>query len=198
MSNTRLWMVRFMRLRSPDTSKVNTRCFLLWYWQTLLFLISHYSIECKGLHVDPEEFFSERGFACIKVAALHVLSRFEQRPLETWVPSLFKKCSVFNANYCRIPKFQPLVDIPSHLNPVTIIYIRYALILYSLLSLSFLNPLNAELNPICYLLALLVHHFLHVSRISVKSLTLRLLMSFIYGEHILDVSRSHTTKHHSR
>ena len=30
-------------------------------------------------------------------------------------------------------------------------------------------PLNAELNPICYLLALLgAHHFLHVSRIRVK------------------------------
>ena len=43
------------------------------------------------------------------------------------------------------------------------------------------NPLNAELNPICRLLALLgVHHFLHVSRIRVKSLTLRLLMSYIY------------------
>ena len=34
------------------------------------------------------------------------------------------------------------------------------------------NPLNAELNPICYLLALLgAHHFLHVSRIRVKVLT---------------------------
>jgi len=32
------------------------------------------------------------------------------------------------------------------------------------------NPLNAELNPICYLLALLPHHFLHVSRIRVKML----------------------------
>ena len=42
------------------------------------------------------------------------------------------------------------------------------------------NPLNLELNPICYLLALLAHHFLHVSRIMVKSLTLRLLMSYIY------------------
>jgi hypothetical protein len=32
-----------------------------------------------------------------------------------------------------------------------------------------INPLNAELNPICYLLALLgVHHFLHVSRIRVN------------------------------
>jgi hypothetical protein len=31
-----------------------------------------------------------------------------------------------------------------------------------------INPLNAELNPICYLLALLgTHHFLHVSRIRV-------------------------------
>ena len=43
------------------------------------------------------------------------------------------------------------------------------------------NPLTAELNPIRYLLALLgAHHFLHVSRIRVKSLTLRLLMSYIY------------------
>jgi hypothetical protein len=38
------------------------------------------------------------------------------------------------------------------------------------------NPLNAELNSICYLLALLgAQHFLHVSRIRVKSLILRLL-----------------------
>ena len=43
------------------------------------------------------------------------------------------------------------------------------------------NSLNPELNPICYLLALLgARHFLHVSRIRVKSLTLRLLMSYIY------------------
>jgi len=49
------------------------------------------------------------------------------------------------------------------------------------------NPLNPELNPICYLLALLDHHFLHVSRIRVKSLTLRLLMSYIYI-YIYDIS----------
>jgi len=68
------------------------------------------------------------------------------------------------------------------------------------LTLTF-NPLNHELNPICYLLALLgAHHFLHVSRIRVKSLTLRVLMSYIYtyGAPILDVSRSHTTTQHSR
>jgi len=34
---------------------------------------------------------------------------------------------------------------------------------------SFLNPLNAELNPICHLLTLLeAHYILHVSRIRVK------------------------------
>jgi hypothetical protein len=43
------------------------------------------------------------------------------------------------------------------------------------------NALNAELNPICHFLASLgVHHFLHVSRIGVKSLILRLLMSCVY------------------
>jgi len=63
----------------------------------------------------------------------------------------------------------------------------------------YLNPLNSELNPICYLLALLgAHHFLHVNRIRVKLLTFRLLMSYIYGAPILDVSRSHTTTQHSR
>ena len=65
------------------------------------------------------------------------------------------------------------------------------------------NPLKPELNPICYLLALLgARHFLHVSRIRVKLLTFRLLMSYIYiyiyGALILDVSRSHTTTQHSR
>jgi hypothetical protein len=62
------------------------------------------------------------------------------------------------------------------------------------------NTLSPELNPICYLLALLARDFLHVTRIRVKSLTLRLLMSYIYiyGAPIIDVSRSHTTTHHSR
>ena len=62
-----------------------------------------------------------------------------------------------------------------------------------------INPLKPELNPICNLLALLgAHYFFHVSRIRVKLLTFRLLMSYIYGAPILDVSRSHTTTHHSR
>jgi len=59
------------------------------------------------------------------------------------------------------------------------------------------NPLNAELNPISYLLALLgAHHFLHVSRLRVKSLTLRLLMSYIYI-YMYDISslRVNTSAH---
>ena len=57
------------------------------------------------------------------------------------------------------------------------------------------NPLNAELNLICHLLALLgFHHFLHVSRIRVKSLTLRLLMSYVYMEHLFLMFLVHTQR----
>ena len=56
------------------------------------------------------------------------------------------------------------------------------------------NPLNAELNPICYLLALLAHQFLHVSRIRVISSTLRLLMSYIYMERLFLMFLDHTQR----
>ena len=48
-------------------------------------------------------------------------------------------------------------------------------------------------NRHCLLALLGAHHFLHVSRIRVKSLTLRLLVIYIYiyGAPILNVSRSH-------
>ena len=71
---------------------------------------------------------------------------------------------------------------------------------YSLTILQF-NPLNPELNPICYLLALLgAHHFLHVSRTRVKSLTFRRLMSYIYiyiyiyMEHLFLMFLDHTQR----
>ena len=49
----------------------------------------------------------------------------------------------------------------------------------------FNNPLNAELNPICHLLALLgAHHFLHVSRIRVKTHSKMLILV----QHIVCVS----------
>jgi len=57
------------------------------------------------------------------------------------------------------------------------------------------NPLNPELNPICYLLALLgARHFLHVSRIRVKLLTFRRLMSYIYMEHPFLMFLDHTER----
>jgi len=38
---------------------------------------------------------------------------------------------------------------------------------------SLINPLNAKLNPICHLLALLgTHHILHVSRIRVNKINI--------------------------
>jgi len=57
------------------------------------------------------------------------------------------------------------------------------------------NPLNPELNTICYLLAILgAHHFLHVRRIRVKLLTLRVLMSYIYMEHLFLMFLDHTQR----
>jgi len=50
---------------------------------------------------------------------------------------------------------------------------KYCIILHGIffiLELMMINPLNAKLNPICHLLALLgAHHILHVSRIRVNS-----------------------------
>jgi len=58
-----------------------------------------------------------------------------------------------------------------------------------------INPLKPKLNPICYLLALLgAHHFLHVSRIRVKLLTFRRLMSYIYMEHPFLMFLDHTQR----
>jgi len=68
--------------------------------------------------------------------------------------------------------------------------VKYA-ITYSYL----VNPLKPELNPICYLLALLgAHHFLHVIRIRVKLLTFRRLMSYIYMEHPFLMFLDHTQR----
>ena len=57
------------------------------------------------------------------------------------------------------------------------------------------NPLKPELISICYLLALLgAHYFLHVSRIRVKLLTFRLLMSYIYMQHPFLMFLDHTQR----
>ena len=93
--------------------------------------------------------------------------------------------------------FLPLLKLVSKILCHVFIVMLQKICLYS--TWFSLNPLKPELNPIFYLLALLgAHHFLHVSRIRVKSLTFRWLISYIYGAPILDVSRSHTTTQHSR
>jgi len=55
-----------------------------------------------------------------------------------------------------------------------------------------INPLNAELNPICHLLALLgAHHILHVSRIRVN---IRLSVNIFNksgGNHFLHLPHMH-------
>jgi len=54
------------------------------------------------------------------------------------------------------------------------VLMQFDLLRMSKILLETFNPLKPELNPICYLLALLgAHHFHHVSRIRVKLLTLR-------------------------
>jgi len=51
------------------------------------------------------------------------------------------------------------------------------------LFLSDFNPLNVQLNPICYLLALLgAHHILHVSRIRVNETS---ILSTVFKKKIL-------------
>ena len=92
-----------------------------------------------------------------------------------------------------------LTNRPNNLQSVSLSLFHTQYVQNLLFSQYSFNPLNPELNPMCCLMALLgAHHFLHVSRIRVKSLTLRLLKSYTYGAPILDVSRSHTTTQHSR
>ena len=100
------------------------------------------------------------------------------------------QCVLMGLMRITLPAYSAIISLPE----VAVLFAHnFSLPLFAL------NPLNLELNPICYLLALLgAHHFLHVSRIRVKSITLRRLMSHIYGAPILDVSRSHTTTQHSR
>jgi hypothetical protein len=60
------------------------------------------------------------------------------------------------------PRSQYTVGVCNQVNLLILYYISSSLV-------NLINPLNAELNLICHLLALLgAHHVLHVSRIRVK------------------------------
>jgi len=63
----------------------------------------------------------------------------------------------------------------------------------------YFNPLNAELNPICHLLALLgAHHILHVSRIRVNHVYNPLNAQLNPTCHLLALLGAHHTVHVSR
>ena len=71
---------------------------------------------------------------------------------------------------------------------------KFSQLLHQEIACRFINPLNAELNPMCYLLALLLaHHFLHVSRIRVKSL-MSYIYIYIYMEHLFLMFLDHTQR----
>jgi hypothetical protein len=51
---------------------------------------------------------------------------------------------------------------------------------FKITHISYINPLNAKLNPICHLLALLgAHHILHVSRIRVNIIVNFKIIKFV-------------------
>ena len=95
----------------------------------------------------------------------------------------------------RVYKFRRVKNrAPRDHNQSTVIKLKYETYHWMYL-LHAINPLNAELNPICYLLALLgAHHFLHVRRIRVKTLTIKLLMSYIYMQHPFLMFLDHTQR----
>ena len=137
-----------------------------------------------------------------KITEEEVLKSKEPLLLSHWHKSIMQNCFVLLTQSILNPlntELNPISHLLALLGAHTILHISR--IKVNVLEYKYkFNPLNSELNPICCLLALLAHHFLHVTRIRVKSLTLRLLMSYIYiyGAPILDVSRSHTTTQHSR
>ena len=125
--------------------------------------------------------------------------------LETYfiLTLVFKKLNAIYSNKSKTRWRRPLSKCvlkplrpnkPESINPFFLCFQTSAK-LDQVINLSYylVNPLNAELNPICYLLALLgAHHFLHVSRIRVESLTLRQLMSYKYMEHLFLMFLDHT------
>ena len=92
-----------------------------------------------------------------------LILRITARDVIINVHSFTCKVPVFT---CKVPVFN--VKYPFLHVKYPFLHVKYPFFL------SDVNPLKPELNPICYLLALLgAHHFRHVSRIRVKLLTLR-------------------------
>jgi len=125
-----------------------------------------------GLHIKHPFFFSEFSETCIFATNFRYIHKYQ---ISRKSVQLEPSCSMRTDGWA---------DWQTWRNSHSFAILRRRLKNYTLCSITdeaFLNPLNPELNPICYLLALLgAHHFLHVSRIRVRLLTFRLLMSYIY------------------
>ena len=153
-------------------------------------------------HIKPFVQFRQYGvnipLTTIKTAAIILAGSVEMPSTSVPYTSFFVRPYRRKYRYQRgVQKVSPPPDItPSDL--ILWGYVNYVYITsvddITNLPERIINPLNAELNTICYLLALLAHHFLHVSRIRVKSLTLRLLMSYIYMEHQFLMFLDHTQR----
>ena len=127
----------------------------------------------------------------IPCPVVHFLSHYRMYPREANLTNMFitaaKKKQRKNSMQITRPVSAPLkainIDLPK-LGHASFSDIRVGFRkkkLYKCHRFIYINPLNPEFNPICYLLALLgAHHFLHVSRKRVKLLTFRRLMSYIY------------------
>ena len=108
--------------------------------------------------------FNEYSLESVYLVGKHISNQAGQKYVTKWYSS-WRRAKIVQSNSFLLHRSQSAIPV----------YITELLLLKKAI-----NPLNAELNPICYLLALLAHHFLHVSRIRITSLTLRLLMSYIY------------------
>jgi len=119
----------------------------------------HLILEPKGYN-KPLTYYSS-------VSALHMSLQILEFPLLLLVFSIKQSMPIILTPHFTVLWAQPNTYLPTNLttHPSTQVYGA---------DYSQVNPLKPELNPICYLLALLgAHHFLHVSRIRVKLLTLR-------------------------
>ena len=120
---------------------------------------------------NPKVFIRHKGkLSLIKRFLFIMQNLIPSSPSQTPISSIRSAfCLLIVARLLTLPNSPSSCSFSSSITFLAYIYCHYLI-----------NPLNSELNPICYLLALLgAHHFLHVSRIRVKLLTFRLLMSYI-------------------
>ena len=92
----------------------------------------------------------------------------------------------FSVHMDKSDLLYPGIMTSEHIIPISNLVKRWVSVPKWCMNSCYINPLNAELNPICCLLALLgAHPFLHVSRIRVKSLTHHHHISLMELGHLL-------------